>query len=290
MDEESQGTITLADGRTLAYAFFGDPDGFPVFHFHGWPGSRLEPALVDDVARAHRLRVIGVDRPGMGRSTFKRRRRLYDWPADVVALADALGIRRFAVLGYSGGGPYAAATAHALPERVIAATIVAGAGPDISVGWRGWRRSMARLTRRIPALAFPTVLWLRTTFRLAPRFTMRLARRVAPAHVRRYLTPPVQEALATEVHEAFAQGLRGEYHDMKLYLRSWGFDLAEVRVPVRLWHGELDVIVPIDQGRQVAAAIPGCDARFVEASHLILVERAGDILSAIAEEARAAAR
>src|SRR5262245_28757373 len=101
--------LVLPDGRKLAYAEFGDPDGLPVLYCHGSPGSRLEPLLIgDERLRQAGLRVIAPDRPGMGGSDFQRGRRLTDWPADVVRLADHLRLPRFAILGNSGGGPFAA--------------------------------------------------------------------------------------------------------------------------------------------------------------------------------------
>jgi len=124
-------TIKLADGRKLGYDEFGSQDGRPVFYFHGTPSSRLEWQLFgsDALAKALRLRLIVPDRPGMGLSSFAAGRRISDWPADVASLADHLGMQRFAVLGYSGGGPYAVACALALPERLTRVGVVSGAGP-----------------------------------------------------------------------------------------------------------------------------------------------------------------
>src|SRR5580658_2180599 len=119
--------VQLADGRALGYAEYGPAGGPPLFVFHGLPGSRLavpemwpgEPGPV---------RVIAPDRPGLGTSTPQPGRRLTDWAGDVRQLADALGIRQFAVAGFSGGGPHALAVAHALPGRVTAVGSIAGAG------------------------------------------------------------------------------------------------------------------------------------------------------------------
>lgn len=128
--------VILPDGRKLAYAEFGRPDGVPVLYFHGAPGSRLEPLLIgDDVLNQLGLRVIAPDRPGMGGSDFQRGRGFSDWPADVVALADALGLGRFAVLGNSGGGPYAAVCAARIRNGSLPSSSSPGAG-----GWTGPRR------------------------------------------------------------------------------------------------------------------------------------------------------
>ena len=119
----------MSDGRRLGYALYGDRAGVPVFYFHGWPGSRLEAAALSDPAAKVGVHVIAVDRPGMGRSDHQTSRRLRDWPRDVAALADQLGIDRFRVVGFSGGGPYSLACAALLPHRVIAAGHVSGRAP-----------------------------------------------------------------------------------------------------------------------------------------------------------------
>src|SRR5512136_1482675 len=110
-------TIALSDGRTLAYAEYGDPTGQPVFFFHGMPGSRLfRPP--DQITAKVGVRLITTDRPGYGLSTFQPGRRFLDWPGDIAQLADHLNMEKFAVMGHSAGGPYVAACAYALPQRV----------------------------------------------------------------------------------------------------------------------------------------------------------------------------
>lgn len=124
--------LQLADGRILAYTEVGDPHGYPVFYFHGAPGSRLEGQLFAESNQEFGIRMIIPDRPGYGLSDNQENRTYLDWAQDVAELADHLGIERFAVLGYSSGGPYAAVVAHQLPGRVTVAVIVAGEGPYAS--------------------------------------------------------------------------------------------------------------------------------------------------------------
>ena len=126
---KTDGRIRLADGRRLGYAEYGDPEGKPLFYCHGFPASRLEAALLDPSARKAGVRVVAADRPGCGLSDFQPDRRIGDWPGDVVELAGALGIDRFAVVGVSGGGPYALACARKIPQRLTAAAVVCGLGP-----------------------------------------------------------------------------------------------------------------------------------------------------------------
>ena len=153
--------ITLRDGRSLGYGEFGHPDGKPVFLFHSWLGSRLDAKFLDESAAKAGIRAIGIDRPGMGLSDFQFGRQILDWPEDVIQLADQLGIEQFAVSGVSGGGPYAAACAYKIPQRMTACHIIAGLGP-ISLGTEGMNtnnRALFFLAQRLPWLLRP-VLWL----------------------------------------------------------------------------------------------------------------------------------
>ncbi|MGH2542356.1 MAG: alpha/beta fold hydrolase, partial [Ardenticatenaceae bacterium] len=128
-EERLSQSIRLPDGRRLGYDEYGDLSGMPLFIFHGWPSTRLAASLMGEVASQRAVRLIAPDRPGIGLSDFQPGRAILDWPGDVVALADALGIKRFAVVGISGGGPYAAACAFKIPARLSAASIVSGMAP-----------------------------------------------------------------------------------------------------------------------------------------------------------------
>lgn len=121
--------ITLSDGRRLYYAEHGDSKGKPLFFFHGWPGSRLRSSFYDSIAKKLHIRIISPDRPGYGLSDYQENRTLLDYPDDIVELADALRIKKFAVVGVSGGGPYTAVCAYKIPERITKAGIVVGAAP-----------------------------------------------------------------------------------------------------------------------------------------------------------------
>ena len=132
--------VQLPDGRQIGFQEYGDREGVPVFFFHGWIGSRLDFAPNDVIARDLGVRVIAVDRPGCGASDFKEDRRLLDWPDDVSELADALGFDKFAVCGHSFGGPYVAACAYQLANRVTSAAIVAGISP---LSFKGATRGIA---------------------------------------------------------------------------------------------------------------------------------------------------
>src|SRR3954462_13258439 len=134
-------TIALPDGRTLAYGEWGDPQGRPVVTCHGTPGCRLNRHPNQDLVRSTGARVITFDRPGYGQSTRLPGRRVVDVVPDAAALADALGLDTFAVVGGSGGGPHALAIAASLPERVTRVACIVGVAPFEALG-EAWMRDM----------------------------------------------------------------------------------------------------------------------------------------------------
>ena len=291
-DIRADGILPLPGGRRLGYAGYGDPEGAPLFAFHGTPGSRLMLALADRPARSLGLRLIAPDRPGFGRSDFQTGRTIADWPDDVCALADALGIGRFAVVGISGGGPYAAACAWKIPHRVSSIGIVSGVGPLVGSGAAAdlsrRHRLIFGLAARSPRLARHLMEAARLGWR---RFPDRLfARLVAwtPPQDRAIITrPDVRACLIEALMDAFRSGGRGVAHELVLFGSPWGFPLADIKVPVRLWHGEADALVPPAMGRRLAASIARCEAAFVQgAGHYWVFDHIEELLRAIGQTGR----
>ena len=264
--------ITLKDGRTLGYAEYGDPEGKPVFYFHGFPSSRLDWPIFDTDALAARLnaRIIAVDRTGMGLSDFKRGRKILDWPDDVFELADALKFDRFAVLGISGGGPYAAVCALKIPERLTATAVVCGMGPSEAPGAKDGTAML--LPSKSPCMRRLLLMLMSTGLRRDPdRFLAQMIDAVSKPDKLLLAKSEVKQMLIDSLREAFRSGTRGASWDAVLYNRSWGFRLQDISMEVHLWHGELDTQVPVSVGRYVANAIPNCRARFLpDEGHLSL--------------------
>lgn len=272
-------TITLRDGRTLGYAEYGAPDGTPLFNFHGLPGSRLTSRLGHEAAARRNVRLIAPDRPGMGLSSYQPHRRILDWPDDVTQLADALGLGRFAVMGVSGGGPYVAACAFAIPDRLTAAGIVSGVAPmdrpGSTDGMLRMNRILFGLQRRFPP-AGRAMMWLQAQMllRAGARGFERFAKTLPPADRAIVLRPGMRDLLVADMREAFRQGVRGAAMENDLFARTWGFDLRDIGMPVHLWQGEDDRNVPPEHGRYQAAAIPDCRAHFYAGEgHLLIVDR-----------------
>ena len=261
-NQEQLEILTLPDGRKLAYAEFGKPDGFPVLYFHGAPSSRLEPLLIgnDDFARFG-LRIIAPDRPGLGGSDFQPGRGFSDWPKDVLCLADSLELTQFVVLGISGGGGYAAVCAARIPERLRAAVIVSG----------GWQMNQPEAMDNMPTpnrlawmLADKAPLLLRLMLKMMGASSQgehekqlaQLKQRLHPADYAVLRQPGRLDAFNHAVRESIRQGTKGAAWDMGLYVREWGFRLDEIRMPLKLFHGEQDMNIPVALVRKMIPQLP----------------------------------
>jgi pimeloyl-ACP methyl ester carboxylesterase len=255
-------SLTLPNGRGLAYAEFGGQQGMPVIYLHGTPGSRLEPLIIgDDALAAAGVRLIAFDRPGLGGSDFLPGRTIGDIASDVAQLAGHLGLERFAVLGMSGGGPYAAACAAKLPDRVISAAIVSGAWAWAELGGAArvpaWDALVSFVSGSLPYI----LLWpLRLLQRLPPgisRRCLKLPRALFPEPDRAQLRQPWRlDALMAATKEALRTGLRGAALDMRLIERRYDLDSGVIRVPVKVFHGALDRNVPLALVQAYASTLP----------------------------------
>ena len=273
----------MPDGRRLAYAEYGAADGVPVFFLQGTPSSRLMHPD-EDVTRDLGVRLIVADRPGFGLSDPKPGRTLLDWPDDMVALAKSLGIDRFAVVGISGGGPYAAACAYKIPDRLIAASIVGGSGPvDLRTTLAGSARERHVgyvLAQRAPWLLRLVILLARNPQRNPARFQAQFSQGAAAADRAIMARPGMREMFVRSYAEAARQGVTAFADEVILASKPWGFPLQDITAPVHLWHGEEDPNTPIAMAQAMAVAIPNCRTTLLPGEgHLFLFERWGEILS-----------
>ena len=256
----SEGTVTRPDGRTVAYATWGDPDGRPLLQIHGTPGSRLSrsPHPEDYVkAGAH---VATYDRPGYGQSTPQRDRTILSAVDDGLAVADALGWERFSVLGISGGGPHALGFGVRAPERIIRLGLAVGGTPSelvdpedlIEHNREGLRRVREEGRESLEEFMAPIAEALAADTMGA--FDSAMAD--APEPDRAWMArPEVRATLVEGIQEAFANGPHGWFDDAWVLSTDWGFALGDVRAPVHLWYGELDRNVPINAVRKMTAEL-----------------------------------
>jgi pimeloyl-ACP methyl ester carboxylesterase len=264
-------SIALPDGRSLAYAEYGRPDGRPLLYFHGCPSCRLEPLLLgDDVFARAGVRVIAPDRPGVGRSSFQRGRGFADWPEDLRRLTDALGLERFAVLGNSGGAAYAAVAAARMPDRLTSAVIVSGAwqmnSPEVAQRLPRFNRLVWSLARHCrPALMVLLKSMARSTRKTPAAELSEMRQHLAPADFEAFAGPGRLQAMQAATRECLHRGARGAAWDMGLYVRPFDFAVAEVRMPITLFHGSQDRNVPLELVQAVLPELSG--ARLVVYPH-----------------------
>ncbi|MFD9423458.1 MULTISPECIES: alpha/beta fold hydrolase [unclassified Streptomyces] len=259
--------VRAADGRHLMVERLGDPRGRPVFLLHGMPGSRLGPAPRGMVLYQRHTQLIAYDRPGYGGSDRHAGRRVIDGVEDVRAIADSLGLERFAVVGRSGGAPHALACAALMPDRVTRTAALVGLAPWDAEGL-DWFEGMAASN----VLAYSTAA--ADPDGLAESFIIRSAEiRQNPVRLLDDLRRELTDSDRVVVNDAgirsmllrnYREGLRtsayGWIDDAIALCRPWGFDPASITGPVMLWHGEKDVFTPVGHTRWLAGQIPGVTA------------------------------
>jgi pimeloyl-ACP methyl ester carboxylesterase len=260
--------LTLRDGRRLAYVENDQPSGFPLFFFHGTPGSRNPKSTLLSIAERYGVRLISADRPGFGYSDFQLERVLLDWADDVVELADALEVERFAVMGVSGGGPYSTVCAYKIPHRLTSATLVSSPGPPDAPG-----------DTHIPA-DYATLLERGRNYQkmLAEDPYQVIGATKTGYHSKADLEAQTQKSdqdyLIEQFQNTFLNGAEGYALDHYLMKIEWGFKLADIGAKVFLWHGETDTGIPVEMARYMAGQIPDCEATILpEMGHMMHAEQ-----------------
>jgi pimeloyl-ACP methyl ester carboxylesterase len=273
-------TVQTPDGRTLAVQETGDPGGKAVLVHMGSPNSRhiYGPNAADAAAKG--LRLICYDRPGYGGSTAQPGRTHADCAADVAAICVALGIDRVAIWGISGGGAHALASAALLPDLVVASASLAGLAPYGADGL-DWFDGMGEdnvddfklfLTDKVAARAKTEKDRQEYLAVTADDLTQALKTLLTPIDAAA-LTGELAEYLVFSGHEGLAPGSDGWWEDAEAQAGPWGFDIADISVPVMVMHGRQDKFVPVGHGQWLAAHVPGVDARILDNDgHLTLLE------------------
>jgi pimeloyl-ACP methyl ester carboxylesterase len=282
--EARAGTIRLRDGRALAYAEWGPAEGRPVLHFHGVPDGRFSwggGPLCEDRG----VRLIALDRPGVGGSDPKPGRSVVDWAADVEELAEQLELECFAVSGWSAGGAYALACAHALGPRIDAVALVSGAGRLDLPGFVEQMSTAAawRLAARVPSAMTLAYSALAVLARRRPGAAQKVlfsgASKVDMAVINR---PDVGSRLVSAYVEAARRGGRGLTEDMQAVLRPWGFDPAGILSPVHVVHGRRDTVAPPAHAEYWIENLETARPVWVEdAGHFLIEDHAGRVLGVL---------
>jgi pimeloyl-ACP methyl ester carboxylesterase len=260
----------------------GDRQGRVVFAFHGLPGSRLQVHPDEDIATRAGARVIHLDRPGFGLSDASAGRTLKDSAADVRALADHLRIDRFALVGVSGGGPFACACACELGSRVTRTTLISSVGPpgtmSRSPSW--FVRAGFALAPRTPWLLSPLLAVLTRLAARAPKvYVSQLIERLPQSDREIVARPAIRAMLERDVAESFRGGHVGFLRDLVLEASPWEIGFEKVACPVSLWHGARDNVVPPEALDALAALLPrALVRRLPEAGHFFVFDVWEEIL------------
>jgi pimeloyl-ACP methyl ester carboxylesterase len=254
-------TLELSDGRRIGYGEYGRHDGTPVLYFHGSPGCRINATLtlahqLANRAGGPKVRLITLERPGYGLSDPVEHYSLQAWTRDVNELVDELHLERFAIVGISGGGPFALAVAHGIPERVTKVAIQCGMGPlEVS-------SVVEALSPAMKQIVFASI----HATQQVEAFIQNLGQNVE-SFVRMQLaelTDVDKQVISEDLVDVTIESLKestknpsGYVNDFKILARPWGVPLHEIRVPVQLWYSDADRSVPFVHGEYLASAIPG---------------------------------
>lgn len=271
-----EGTAAVRDGRRLSFAEFGPHDGLPVVWMHGTPGARRQiPFEARKYAVENGVRIIGIDRPGIGTSTPHLYDNLLEWTQDLDLLLETLGVDTFRLVGLSGGGPYVLAAGAAFPDRVQSVGVLGGVaptrGPDAAAG--GVIQLAVRLAPVLSAARVPAGFALAQAIRVIKPLggpALNLYGSVQPAGDKNLLARPEFKAMfLDDLINGSRRQMSAPLTDLVLFTREWGFDLANVAVPVRWWHGDADHIVPFAHGQHCVDRLPDATMTVIDGeSHL----------------------
>lgn len=285
-----EASISLKDGRELGYARFGDPDGFPVLFFHGIPGSRLQRPMDIRFLAELSLCLYCVERPGIGLSTAQPGRSIDDWNRDMEEFCTILQIKNFAVIGISGGSPYAAAAAGHFKERIKSLTIISGTAPlSELVHFRELplrMRIIFTLIRRAPYFsASLTTGVLRLVDNRIDRLFPLLLTHLPSSDKKLLKDPEVVTFFKDDVLQAFRSGSMAVIEELRVLMSRWPVLPEEIRHNVHIWHGNEDTILPLSLARALIRRIPRVTAHLLPGKgHFFALENAGRIFRYIRED------
>jgi pimeloyl-ACP methyl ester carboxylesterase len=286
-----EGTVAVRDDRRLSFAEYGSRRGSAIVWMHGTPGSRRQiPFEARAYAEEHGLRIVGIDRPGIGSSTSHLYADILDWTRDLEILLDTLAIDTLRLIGLSGGGPYVLAAGVAMPERVHGVGILGGVAPttgEDAVGG-GLIQLAVRLAPLLSVARVPLGVALTSAIRLVRPLAgpaLDLYAAVQPPGDRNLLARPEFKAMFLD---DLLNGSRFQTSapltDLVLFTRDWGFTAADVTVPVRWWHGDDDHIVPLAHGQHLVARLPDATLKVIAGeSHLGGLGIAQEVLGSLME-------
>jgi len=289
MNKTNENYLKLPDGRQLCFAEYGDPEGQPIFVFHGNPNSRLLWGVIPGSPFLPNVRLIAPDRPGFGQTDFKKDiTTLQNWPNDITALADSLGIKKFAVFGPSGGGPYALSCAWKIPERLTSVGIFASVGPFIPETDKNIAAPVRMMWTKAPKLPGLFKLQMKLFAWLAKKYPKlyikMILKEFSKTDRKVYDRLNLAELIQVDRNEGYRQGGIGTWYDVMIPA-NWPIPLTEIKAKVYLWQGEEDISVPLSMGKYMAGKLPNCEAKFIKGvGHFWIFEHLAEMLEKLVEQ------
>ncbi|MCF2140396.1 MAG: alpha/beta hydrolase [Candidatus Lokiarchaeota archaeon] len=281
-------SFQITDERFITFYEFGDPSGIPLFYFHGFPGSGMEGKFLDNIAKKEGIRIISPNRPGMEHSTFYSPRQLIDWAQDVSKLAEFLQLNQFSILGISGGSPYALVCGKFIDHTHLKSIITISGVAPLQSNLQGIDRlfKIGIILGRSFPLFLSFGLWITLTRRYnnwqkALKSTLKDISSFPEKDQRIFQIRENVEIYARLMYEAFMNGTKPVKEDAMIYLRNWGFNLSSISsdIPIEIWHGEKDQILPLFMAENLAENIPHSLLRtFPNDGHLSTVFNHSDLL------------
>jgi pimeloyl-ACP methyl ester carboxylesterase len=275
--------LKLPDGRRLCYAEYGDPNGQPIFVFHGNPNSRLLWEVIPGSPFLSDVRLIAPDRPGFGLTDFVEGvTTVINWPNDIAALADSLGIQKFTVFAPSGGGPFALVCAWKIPERLNAVGIFASVGPFVPETEKNLAAPIRTLWAKAPKfprlfkLQMKIFAWLAIKY---PKIYIKMVlKEFGETDKKVYKRLNMAKLLQPDRNEGYRQGGIGSWYDAMIP-GNWPIPLSEIKTKVYLWQCEEDISVPKAMGQYLFEKIPNCEANIIkEGGHFWIFEHLSEML------------
>ena len=280
--------LALKDGRKLGYRLFGPNNGWPVFYFHGTPSSGMEAQLIEnEVLEKNEIRLIAIDRPGIGMSDFQKQRNFSHWAKDVEEVANKLGINKFSVLGFSGGAGYVAACAAIIPNRLQTAVIVSGAWKmnvkeandhvfeSIRLFWK--------VAAKAPFIVPFIIKAMRTEKDEIPEEEIELWKNKTTEVDFNFLKEDNRIAVLKRSVNLAIANIKGVTWDVLMYVKNWDIALDKIQFPITLLHGLQDRNVPVALVEKTVSILPNSTLKLYEQEghYSILGNQMADVIFAL---------
>ncbi len=279
----------LSDGRILAYQEFGDRSGVPTFYCHTTAGSKTEGEFFHETALKNGIRLICIDRPGIGDSSYLPKRKLLDYAADLSELACELKINQFGIIGWTGGAAYALSVCHELPEKVRFCIIIAGfsdfrSNLDFCQHLdSGIEKLIVHNHRKYPKLVRFYLNLVNLTTRSLPQISIRnLTRSVNQTDQAIVANQQIRAILSRAQQESYKEGPMGLTKEILIHYSDWGFNLADIKVFVDIFHGHQDQIVPLLFSQHLKDNLPDSELNVVPEQGHFFPCVSGDVIFSLA--------